>query len=88
MYEFQLLFSSQKPKAKDFRKHCFNVMFPHTRQQLTNKMDEDHQQAITEIQGGHQQAITDRDNRIQAIQYENVEGTSANRCLSGSSKKM
>ena len=58
MYEFQLLFSSQKPKAKDFRKHCFNVMFPHTRQQIINKMDEDHQQAITEIQGGHQQAIT------------------------------
>lgn len=88
MYEFQLLFSSQKPKAKDFRKHCFNVMFPHTRQQLTNKMDEDHQQAIIEIQGGHQQAITDRDNRIQAIQYENVEGAGANRCLSGSSTKM
>ena len=26
---FELLFSSQQPKAKDFRKHCCNVLFPH-----------------------------------------------------------
>ena len=25
----ELLFSSQQPKAKDFRRHCFNVLFPH-----------------------------------------------------------
>ena len=42
-----LLFSSQQPKAKDFRKHCCNVLFPHVRQQLTNNMKEDHQQTIT-----------------------------------------
>ena len=31
---YELLFSSQQSKAKDFRKHCCNVMFPHIRQQL------------------------------------------------------
>ena len=30
MYEH--LFSSQQPKAKEFRKHCCNVLFPHVRQ--------------------------------------------------------
>ena len=54
---YDLLFSSQKPKPsqKDFRKHCFNVLFPQIRQQLTNKMKEEHQQAIEE-----------KDNQIQA----------------------
>ena len=83
---YELLLSSQQPEAKDFRRNCCNVLFPHVRQQLTNKMKEDHQQAIEEIQGKHQQAIEeedaiialmnddlqDRDNQIQAIKYENV----------------
>ena len=34
---YKLLFSSQQPKAKDFRRHCFNVLFPHVRQQLSDK---------------------------------------------------
>ena len=45
---YELLFSSQQPKAKDFRRHCFNVLFPHVRQQLINKMKEEHQQSIEE----------------------------------------
>ena len=45
---YELLFSIQQPKAKDFRRHCCNVLFPYDRQQLTNKMKEDHQQAIEE----------------------------------------
>ena len=45
---YELLFSSQQPKAKDFRRHYCNVLFPHVRQQLLNKMKEDHQQAIEE----------------------------------------
>ena len=45
---YELLFSSQQPKAKDFRRHCCNVLFPHVRQQPTNKMKKDHQQAIEE----------------------------------------
>ena len=30
---YELLFSSQQPKAKDFRRHCCNVLLPHVRQQ-------------------------------------------------------
>ena len=41
---YGIVFSSQQPKTKDFRRHCCNVLFPHVRQQLTNKMKEDHQQ--------------------------------------------
>ena len=85
MYEL-LLFSSQQSKVKDFRKHCCNVLFSHVWQQLTNKTEEDHQQTITRIQEGHQLTIEEheqtiallnedlqkRENRTQAIQYENV----------------
>ena len=39
---YKLLFSSQQPKAKDFRRHCCSVFFPHVQQQFTNKMKEDH----------------------------------------------
>ena len=45
---YETVFSSLQPKAKDFRRHCCNVLFPHVRQQLTNKMKEDHQKAIEE----------------------------------------
>ena len=50
---YELFFSSQQPKAKDFRRHCCNVLFTHVQQQLANKMKEEHQQAITD----HQQKI-------------------------------
>ena len=65
---YELQFSSQQPKAKDFRKYCCNVLFPHVRQQLTCKMQEDHQEAIKEKDA----ALAHRDNQIQTIQYENV----------------
>ena len=51
---YEVLFSSQQPLTRKLRKHCSNVMFPHIRQQLTDKL------------------LEDRDNRIQAIEYENV----------------
>ena len=54
---YELVFSSQQPLAKEFRKHCCNVMFPHIQQQIIDKMEKE---------------ITDQDNKIQAIQYENV----------------
>ena len=38
---YELLFTSQQPKAKDFRKYCFNVMFPQIRQQLQQAHIED-----------------------------------------------
>ena len=47
---YKIVFSSQQPKAKDFRKHCFK---------LTNKIKEEHQQAIEE-----------KDNQIQAHQHK------------------
>ena len=34
---YEPLFSSQQPKLKDLRRHCFNVLFPHVRQQLSDK---------------------------------------------------
>ena len=45
---YEIVFSSQQPKAKGFRRHSCSVFFPHVRQLLTNKMKEDHQQAIEE----------------------------------------
>ena len=58
---YEVLFGSQQQKAKAFRKYCCNEMFPRIRKQLVDKMQED-----------HQKATEDRDNRIQAIEYENV----------------
>ena len=55
---YELLFSSQQPKAKNFRKYCCNVMFPHIRQQLTDEM-------VDNLRRDHQLAI-------QAIQHKNV----------------
>ena len=54
---YELVFSSQQPLTKSFWKHCCNVMFPHIRQQLIDKMKE---------------AIEEKDTRIQAIQYKNI----------------
>ena len=56
---YDIVFSSQQLKAKDFRKHCCNEFFPHFRQQLTKRMKEEHQQAIEE-----------KDNQIQAHQHK------------------
>ena len=56
---YEVLFSSQQPLARKLRKHCCNVMFPHIRKQLVDKMQEDHHKAIEE-----------QDTRIQAIEYE------------------
>ena len=59
---YEIVFSSQQPKAKDFRRHCCNVLFPHFRQQFTNKIREEHQQAIEK-----------KDNQIQTIEFRNKE---------------
>ena len=32
-----MVFGSQQPRAKAFRKHCCNVLFPHVWQQLSDK---------------------------------------------------
>ena len=90
---YELLFSSQHPKAKHFRRHYFNVLFPHVRQQISDKSHAmeiegftSRVQALKVINEAHQQTIEDkdatlallnddlqnRDNQIQAIQYETV----------------
>ena len=56
---YELLFSSQQPKAKDFRRHCFNVLFPRARQQLSDKL--------------HAMEIEDLTSRIQALEFTNEE---------------
>ena len=53
---YELVFSSQQPEAKNFRRHCCNLMFPQIQQQLANQMKE-----------VHQQAIIDRDNQIEPL---------------------
>ena len=55
--------------------YCCNVMFPRIQQQLTNKMEESHQQAIDEKDAALalvNDGLQEQDNRIQVIQYEKV----------------
>ena len=65
---YELLFSSQQPKAKDFRRHCCNVLFPYVWQQLTNKMKENHQQAIEEKDA----AVALLNDDLENHEYKNV----------------
>ena len=65
---YELLFSCQQPKAKDFRRHCFNVLFPHVRQQPNDKSHAMEIEGLTspvqalEITNeAHQQTIEDED---------------------------
>ena len=57
---YELLFSSQQPRVKDFRRYCCNVLFPHVWQQLTNKGKEN-----------HDDDITGRDNQIKVFEFTN-----------------
>ena len=47
---YEVLFSSQQPLARKLRKHCCNVMFPHLRQQLRDKLLEDLDKRIQAIE--------------------------------------
>ena len=65
---YELLFSSQQPKAKDFRRHCFSALFPHVRQQLSDKSHAmeiegltSRAQALDITNEAHQQIIEDKD---------------------------
>ena len=66
---YELLFSSQQPKAKDCRRQCFSVLFPHVWQQLTNKMKEEHQRAIEEKDA----ALALLNDDLKNHEYENAE---------------
>ena len=47
---YEMIFGSQQPESRDFRKYCCNVLFPQIRQKVTNKLEKDHRQAIQAIQ--------------------------------------
>ena len=68
---YELLFSSEQPRTKEFRRNCFIVLFPHVQQQLSDKSH------AMEIEGlisrvqvleitneAHQQAIEEKDAAI------------------------
>ena len=61
---YELVFSSQQPFARKFRKHCCNVMLPHIRQQVMEKMKETIKEKDCQL------ALPN--NKLQAIQYNNV----------------
>ena len=72
---YELLFSSQQPKTKDFRKNCCNVLFPQVRQQLSDKSHAMENENLTsrvqaleftneEERQAHQQAIEEKDATI------------------------
>ena len=54
---YELSFSSQQPKAKYFRRDCFNVLFPHAQQHLSDK--------------SHAMEIEDLTSRVQALEITN-----------------
>ena len=83
---YELLFLSQQPKAKDFRRHCYNVLFLHVWQRLSDKphtMETEDLtgriQALEFMNEAHQQAIEEKDaaitllnDNLQNREYENV----------------
>ena len=56
---YEIVFSSQQPKAKDFRRCCCKVLFPHVRQELSDK--------------SHAMENEDLTGRIQALEFTNEE---------------
>ena len=56
---YKLLFSSEQPKAKDFKKHWCNVILPQIRQQFSDTL--------------HVIEIEDLTNRVQALELTNKE---------------
>ena len=83
---YELVFGSQQPKAKPFRKHCCNVFFRHVHQQLSDKShameieDLTRRVQVLELTNeAHQQAIEEKDaalaflsDDLQNREYKNV----------------
>ena len=55
----EIVFTSQQPKAKDFIRHCCNVLLSHVRQQLSDKP--------------HAMEIEDLTSCVQAFEFTNKE---------------
>ena len=65
---YELLFSSEQPKTKEFRRNCFIVLFPHVQQQLSDKSHAMEIEGLTSsvqvievTNAAHQQTIEDKD---------------------------
>ena len=65
---YELLFSSEQPKTKEFRRNCFIVLFPHVQQQLSDKSHAMEIEGLTSsvqvievTNEAHQQTIEDKD---------------------------
>ena len=54
---YGLLFSSHQPQAKDFRRHCCNVLYPHVQQRLSDK--------------SHAMEIEDLKSCVQGLEFTN-----------------
>ena len=65
---YELLFSSEQPRTKEFRRNCFIVLFPHVQQQLSDKSHAMEIEGLTSsvqvievTNEAHQQTIEDKD---------------------------
>ena len=65
---YELAFTSQQKEAKEFRKYCFNTLFPQIRQKLVDidleSSNRRHQLAIEDMGREHQQAIEAKDTAL------------------------
>ena len=68
---YELGFTSKQDKSKEFRKYCFNKLFPQIRdnfeQLAIDKKDEEHQVAIDEKDSAIALAIDEKDSAIALI---------------------
>ena len=81
---YELLFSSRQPLAKKLRKHCCNVMFPHIRKRLTNKMVGEHQRAIRE----RENVIEEKDAAIALLNDDLEDASKQNRELQNEEERL
>ena len=63
-----VIVDSRKGEGKALKEHILKDIVPRVFDARIEEIQEKHNQQTTQLQ----QAITDRDNKIQAIQYENV----------------
>ena len=70
---YELGFTSQQKKAKEFRKYCFYTLFPqirdHFEQLAINKKDEEHQLAIALINDD----LDESQSNVAVLEHDNLE---------------
>ena len=68
---YELAFTSQQDKAKEFRKYCINKLFPQIRDHFEQRKDEEHQLAIEDLGVQFQVEIHESDIQLQELNDEN-----------------